>query len=467
MSVPIAVASLLEKITADKADLAEEVARVTEVPVAEVDQAAAIRTVLLADGAGRMQVVLLANSLLDLDSLNRQLGRELRALPEADVESLRKRIKWYHIPMLPDLTGSAVVDNKVLALSEIYMPSTEEGLYLKIQGKLLEALVGHSAGLDVGIDSASIRLNRIEPSQDLLQIQNAVGNFTKLRICTRLEDTLEMPPLPETARLIIKLRVDSDAGISELSDLVETDPSLSAQVVSWASSSFYAAPGKIRSVHDAIMRVLGFDLVMNLAMGLALGKTLSIPDDSPQGITSYWEQSVWMATLSGAISTAMPKETRPEFGLVYLSGLLHNFGYLVLAHVFPPHFSLTNRYIEVNEQCDPELCEHHLLGITREQIGSQLMYTWNMPEEVVTALRHQKNSSYEDDHAVYSMIIYVATQFLREKNISQGPVKPIPQSIWDAMQITEESAREVFDELMSMADEIRGLAGTLEDAISA
>ena len=50
-----------------------------------------------------------------------------------------------------------------------------------------------------------------------------------------------------------------------------------AQVVSWAASPYYAAPGKIKSVHDAIVRVLGFDLVLNLALGLALGRSLSLP----------------------------------------------------------------------------------------------------------------------------------------------------------------------------------------------
>ena len=160
----------------------------------------------------------------------------------------------------------------------------------------------------------------------------------------------------------------------------------------------------------------------------------------------------------------MPKTSRPEFGLVYLSGLLHNFGYLVLAHVFPPHFSLINRYAEVNQHCDVELCEQHLLGITREQIGSQLMYTWNMPEEIVVALRQQKNPDYADEYSVYSMLLFVVTQFLREQNIAHGPAEVIPQFIWDSLQLTEDGAREVFAELLSMAEDIARLAGNLESA---
>jgi HD-like signal output (HDOD) protein/prolyl-tRNA editing enzyme YbaK/EbsC (Cys-tRNA(Pro) deacylase) len=465
MSVPAAVASIFKQITANKAELAKDVARIEEVAATAVTPGAAIRTVLLADARGRVQVVIAESALLDLDSLNQHLDRHLRALPQADVRVLKQRNIWYDIPVLPDLTGSNVIaDNGILALDEVFVPSIEKGLYLKMQRGLLEALMGQFTGMNIAIDIASIEVNRSEPGQDISQINRALGSFTKFRICRRLEDTLEMPPLPETAQRIIKLRTDPNAGIAELSDLVETDPSLSAQVVSWASSSFYAAPGKIRSVHDAIVRVLGFDLVMNLAMGLALGKTLKIPDDSPDGFGSYWEQAVWMATVSSALSTAMPKTERPEFGLIYLSGLLHNFGYLVLAHVFPPHFSLINRYAEVNEHCDAELCEQQLLGITREQIGSQLMYTWNMPEEIVIALRQQKNPEYQDDYSAYSLLLFVATQFLREQKIAHGPAQPVPQFVWEALQLTEEGARQVFDEMKSMADEINSLAGNLKDA---
>ncbi|MGB0439456.1 MAG: hypothetical protein ACPGFC_05040, partial [Paracoccaceae bacterium] len=32
------------------------------------------------------------------------------------------------------------------------------------------------------------------------------------------------------------------------------------------------------SIHDAIVRVLGFDMVLNLALGLALGKLGKVPE---------------------------------------------------------------------------------------------------------------------------------------------------------------------------------------------
>jgi len=462
MSVPSAVAQILQDRTAKQDYLAEDAAKVTEVSASGAPKDARVRSVLLSDDKGRLQTVLPEKAILDLDALNKILGRSLRALSQPEVEAVKQQVQWQEVPVLPELTGFPVVlDKRVREMDEVFVPSTQSGRYLGLSRRLFEAVMGSSEVLDIAVSLPELLINHDNIENDVDQIYQAIKSFTGLRISKRLEDTLELPPLPETAQRIIKLRVNSDAGISDLADIVETDASLAAQVVSWASSSFYAAPGKVRSVHDAIVRVLGFELVMNLTMGLALGKTLDVPKDQADCFTPYWEQSVWMATLCGSLASAIPKERRPEFGLSYLSGLLHNFGYLVLAHVFPPHFSLICRYAEANRHVDVEHCEHHLLGITREQIGSQLMYSWNMPDEVVTALRFQKYPYYTGENSQYSALLFVATQLLRSRGIGSGPVQPVPQSVWEHLSLTAEGAEEVVQELMGLSEEMKVLASSL------
>lgn len=63
-------------------------------------------------------------------------------------------------------------------------------------------------------------------------------------------------------------------------------------------------------MEDAIVRVLGFDLVINLALGLALGKTLSLPKDHPQQATPYWQQSIYTAAVIEGLTRAMPRAQR-------------------------------------------------------------------------------------------------------------------------------------------------------------
>jgi len=240
--------------------------------------------------------------------------------------------------------------------------------------------------------------------------------------------------------------------------VVETDPALAAQVVSWAASPYYAAPGKIRSVEDAIVRVLGFDLVVNLALGLALGKTLSLPKDQPQQATPYWQQAIYTAAVIEGLTRAMPRAQRPEVGLTYLAGLLHNFGNLVLAHVFPPHFSLICRHLEVNPHLPHSYIEQHLLGISREQIGSWLMRYWDMPEELAVALRFQHDPSYSGNHATYPNLVYLAVSLLHNRGIGNGPEREIPASLLDNLGITREKAEEALNKVLAAEVALRDLA---------
>ena len=62
--------------------------------------------------------------------------------------------------------------------------------------------------------------------------------FTALRMQQRLEDTLGLPSLAPTTQKIIMLRSNPDAGVDELVPVVRVDPSLSAQVMGWASYNF-------------------------------------------------------------------------------------------------------------------------------------------------------------------------------------------------------------------------------------
>lgn len=421
-----------------------------------------IKMLLMSDTLGRVQVIYPTNGMLDVDTLNQKLGRSLEALPDEDVASVIAQYELTKLPAIPDITGlPAIIDEHVLQLDEIYLESDTPEQLIKLSKTAFGVLTKKAKVASFVVPISQIHCNLSKPSSDLAQINQAIEKFTSLRIKQRLEDTLELPPLPQSAQDIIHLRANPDAGADELADIIERDPSLAAQVVSWASSSFYNAPGKIKSVHDAIIRVLGFDMVMNLAMGLALGKTLKVPQDEPKGYAPYWQQAMWMALGTTSVISKIAPENRPSFGLSYLSGLLHNFGYLVLAHIFPPHFKLMCRYIEANRHLDTAYIEHFLLGITREQIGGQLMSVWNMPEEVITALRHQKSPSSAEEHQEFACLLQLTHHLLAAEGLLPGGPQEIDNSLYDTLHISKENAQAAVERLLDSQEDVAAIASLM------
>ncbi|WP_223501473.1 aminoacyl-tRNA deacylase and HDOD domain-containing protein [Pseudomonas sp. BF-R-24] len=419
-----------------------------------------VQAVLLDDSIGVLMVLFPQSQLLDLNRLTELTGRRLAAVPTERLTKMLGKHNLGLLPGLPALTSSpCLYDESLLREPKLLINSGEPGVLLEITSEDFKAtMLTKASAANFGENLTSIRPNLDRPDDDREEITQAVQAFTARRIQQRLEATIEIPPLAETAQKIIKLRVDPNATIDDITGVVETDPALAAQVVSWAASPYYASPGKIRSVEDAIVRVLGFDLVINLALGLALGKTLSLPKDHPQHSTPYWQQSIYTAAVIEGLTRAMPRAQRPEAGLTYLAGLLHNFGYLLLAHVFPPHFSLICRHLEVNPHLCHSYIEQHLLGISREQIGAWLMRHWDMPEELSTALRFQHDPAYDGAYAEYPNLVCLAVRLLRSRNIGSGPDEDIPDALLERLGLSREKANDVVSKVLEAEMLLRELA---------
>jgi HD-like signal output (HDOD) protein len=206
------------------------------------------------------------------------------------------------------------------------------------------------------------------------------------------------------------------------------------------------------------VRVLGFDMVLNLALGLSLGKAIAIPKVGPHGALPYWQQAVYTAATIEGLVTAIPRDHRPSFGMAYLCGLLHNFGYLILAEVFPPFFDSYCELADTNPHVDHQAVERHLIGVTREQLGAALMSLWSMPEEVVVGLRHQNNPHYQGEHHVYAKLIFVAQRLLQQHDIGRGPKVAIPPQVFEDLHLNPEKAYTTVANIIESSEELKHIA---------
>ncbi|MEY8205638.1 MAG: HDOD domain-containing protein [Bermanella sp.] len=417
---------------------------------------------ILEDEHGRIQVIFPAHKILDLNKLQALTSRQLKPAPQDKVDKVRRSLTLQSIATLPRVTGlDTYVDEGLLSCDSISMEIGAEQL-LEIPMADFQVLASSAHAGDYCAAVPKIVLPAQQWSEDTSHIMRAVKNFTARRIHQRLEETLDMPPMPETAQRIIDLRMDPDAESEELAELVGRDPGLAAQVISWANSPYYGIAGTITNVEEAVIRVLGFDLVINLALGLSLGRTLSVPKDGPQGYTPFWQQSVYTAAMMAELVRALPAAHRPSQGMAYLCGLLHNFGFLLMAHVFPPHFNLVNRHIEANPQINRYYIEQHLMGITREQISSNLFKQWGLPDEVCNAIRYQNEPSYEGEHSVLSKMLFMSSRLLSAQQLNDAPLERITDELSASLNIDMSKAQDGLEKVLAARDELQEMARQLK-----
>ncbi len=415
-----------------------------------------VKSMLLQDSRGRVQVLFPADYILDLDAMFRQLGRRFEALEASSIRPLISSQKLSGIPAIPRWQGMpTLVDSSLLKRDKVMLESGHFGHVLELNRDDFRQMI---AGAEVGSFTQQAPTLVNDPTLDEKQILTAVSKFTERRIRQRLDETLELPPLPETAQRIIRLRADPHADISDLTNIVEIDPSLAAQVVSWAASPYYSAPGKIKSVHDAIVRVLGFDMVLNLALGLSLGKTLNMEAMTTRDIDHYWRGAVYTAAVVEGLVTSIERPHRPGFGMAYLSGLLNNFGQLVLAEIFPPHFLNINRIAVANPHLPAAAIEQHLIGVTGNQIAAWLLDNWNMPAEVVTALRQKYNPAYKGDAHEYAKLIYLAHHLLASVGFIDSLNVELPEAMFEDLHLDPSTARITVENILQSGEDLDAIA---------
>jgi len=418
---------------------------------------------ILEDKHGRIQVIFPAQKILDLNKLNILTSRQLIPCSHDKVDTICRGLNLQSIPALPKITGlETYVDKDLLDYDYISIGISDKQL-LEIPKADFQSLVNSA---HVGEYCAPVPKFTLPDQhwseQDTSHIIHAVKNFTTRRIRQRLEETLDMPPMPETAQRIIDLRMNPDAESDQLAELVGHDPGLAAQVISWANSPYYGIAGTIANVEEAVIRVLGFDLVINLALGLSLGRTLSVPKDGPQGYAPFWQQSVCTAAMMAELVRALPAHERPSQGMAYLCGLLHNFGFLLLSHVFPPHATLINRHIEANPHINRYYIEQHLMGITREQISSNLFKQWGLPDEVCTAIRYQNEPDYDGEHSVLSKMLFVSSRLLSEQKLNDAPLEFIPEELKSDLNLNMDKAQIGLKKVMDSQEELQEMARQLK-----
>jgi HD-like signal output (HDOD) protein len=403
-----------------------------------------VRGLFCADDNGQLQIIAPERAIVDPAPLADLTNRALRGIPPDLAKPVCALPGFYDMP--------AVVHAPLKDEGELALATETPNQYLRVTGTELGALCNENGAIDAKF-TEDLKPTPLEGTHDQETILDAVDRFTELRVQARLDETMHIPPLPEAAQRIIALQQDPNYDLSDLVQIIETDPPIAARIMGWANSALYNANPPARDLNDAVMRVLGFDLVFNMALGMSMGATLNLPKSHVSGASPYWLDAVYAAATAEALARQMPKDQRPNPGTCYLAGLLSNFGTLVLGHVFPPQYETICRIQESNMQVAHHHVDQHVMKLNREVIAAKLFELWQLPPEICTAVRYQYVEGYGGEH-----LSYVAILALSRRLMERTPLTEIECEAVEALGISRDGLRAVDDVIAESENELGQLA---------
>ena len=278
-------------------------------------------------------------------------------------------------------------------------------------------------------------------------------------IRAEIEKLTSIPAMPELAQKIVALGPHPE--VRKLVAIVELDPGLAGQMVRQATSPYFGYRGTVRSVSDAITRVLGVEPAVHLALGVIAGKAMRSPSDGPAGRKEVWLHAAYSAALMQSMAESLPKSIRALPGMCYLGGLLHNIGLLLLGHLFPAELHALNKAIRENPAIPLIDLERRMFMTDHTEIGTWLMKKWNMPEEVITAVQKHHDESYRGENAVYANLALLADRLLQRLGKGDAGSEELPAALLEDLGIKEADLMDAVQRLLDARSDLDSLASQM------
>jgi HD-like signal output (HDOD) protein len=267
-----------------------------------------------------------------------------------------------------------------------------------------------------------------------------------MSIITQLKDIHELPTLPEVVVRVQSL-VNSDTGNArELSRIVSEDPSLAAKILKVANSVYFGSSQRISSIAIAVARI-GFNEVRNITTAVGLIRQFS-RKSALLDYEMFWNHSLTAAYLTrelASMSAVAPADEEKE--TLFLSGLLHDTGLLILDQFFHTEFKARLDvsaareipYVKAEEQTDPEQAHG--------MVGGALLELWRLEPATCAAVRyHHAPEKAPQQYLRYAALTALAEYVLCTRAIGtfEGEVDAPAPAVWNSAGIPADSLGQLF-----------------------
>jgi HD-like signal output (HDOD) protein len=218
-----------------------------------------------------------------------------------------------------------------------------------------------------GDSTISPRLNSISGSQAMQGKSNAVSGPIQ-----GMEDKL-----PETPTIISELNqviADPLATSNDVARVVNTSPSLAATLLKIVNSAYYGFPSKIDRISRAVT-VIGTREISNLALGISVMQTFKHIPKHIIDMQAFIRHSLACGIIARILAA---RNNLPQTEQLFVSGLLHDIGKLIVYGYYPEHATAC---FCLAESADTSVfqTEKNIIGNNHPQLAKHLLSKWKLP----------------------------------------------------------------------------------------
>ncbi len=262
----------------------------------------------------------------------------------------------------------------------------------------------------------------------------------------RLKKIIDLPTLPVVANNIILITQSPKSSALEVGRAISQDQALVSRILRIANSTFYGFPRKITTITHAIV-ILGFANIRNLVVTSSILDIL--PSKRMDGYfdrEGFWKHSLACGVTSKLIAKRLGIKNVEE---VFIWGLLHDFGKLVLDTHFNEDFAQVFRLVKEKEILIRE-AEEELLGFDHAMVGGRVADKWNLPPALIKVIRFHHNPPQANESMRMAAIVHVADVLCRAVGIGNGGDSKMPcinKDSWKLLGFNKQILKRLFSQM--------------------
>ncbi|MDJ0776523.1 MAG: HDOD domain-containing protein [Gammaproteobacteria bacterium] len=310
--------------------------------------------------------------------------------------------------------------------------------YLRIHDDLLTEFAQTLEGNDDSLELVELEQSEEENALTIELFQDLMAG------------KLTLPSLPHVAARIQQAFDDDAANAETVSQIIQTDPAITAKLIMIANSALYGGQASIESLQQAVVR-LGAETTRKQVMIYAVKELFQARTDAVRKqMIELWKHCQQVASLSRLLAGKIGGFDREQ---AQLAGLVHDLGEVAILH-----YAQDNPVLSGDADLLRKACNN-----LRPQITGMLLNQWNFGTEFITVGEESehwfRNPADEADLCDLVMIAQYHSYIGTEQQKNLPPAASLPA--FDKLGMGDINVAQIVEFLQQSRAEIEAIESHL------
>jgi putative nucleotidyltransferase with HDIG domain len=274
-----------------------------------------------------------------------------------------------------------------------------------------------------------------------------------MKIVNRILKSIDtIPAFPATGNKVAQLLSKADYSVLQVANIIKYDPSITANILKMANSSYFGATHKISTINDAVMYLGQKNLLRAI-------QTAGISKYYKKGASGYfdkatdlWEHSVAVALMSQILSK---KITGDENTTLYTAALVHDVGKIIMGEFVRDEMKKISMLVSLKMSFLE--AEELVLGINHADLGGKIAEHWNFPVEIRDAISfHHRPDLLAKEDKIMPWIVYLADEACLMMGIGSAVEGLAQRAVSELLKKFNLKMRDLEKSMVMLSDDLNG-----------